>query len=516
MKRRDFVKNISFASIGSPFLLNDLKFQTIGKPLFPVQKSAEDKVLVIIRLGGGNDGLNTLFPMDSYDNLVNHRSNIIVPENQLLPITNSLSLHPVMTGMRDMFNDGKLGIIQNVGYPEQNRSHFRSSDIWDKGLMEPSATTGWMGRNLDHSYPNFPEDYPNSSQPDPFAISMGNEVSATCQGLMGNFCHTVSDPFATFNLSESSALNDGTYYGSHMEYLSTIIAQTNAYGSQVNDAANNGSTLSSKYDSNNLLAVQLRYIAQMISGGLQTKVYILNVTGFDTHDSQVNSTNKSQGNHSDLLKKVSDAIAAFQDDLSLLNLEERVAGMTYSEFGRQIKSNASFGTDHGDAAPLFLFGSCLGDLVTGSDPVIGTQLQDQEGVAMEIDFRDVYASILKNWFEVGEDQIQPMFEHQVTFYQFLAGCTWGLKEESESKNNLMVYPNPAISLAKLRLNSENEWIRVEVLDLNGAIVQVVFEGNLSKGEHNIPMEINDLSFGQYIVKVHKESGLETIKLVKAK
>ena len=354
MKRRDFVKNLSLASVGTPFLLNDLKFQTISKPLFPIQKSAEDKVLVIIRLGGGNDGLNTVIPLESYDNLANHRSNIIIPQNDLLSITNTLAFHPTMTGMQNMFNDGKLSIIQNVGYPEQNRSHFRSTDIWDKGLMEPSATTGWMGRNFDNSYPNFPEDYPNDSNPDPFAIKMGSEVSATCQGLMGNFSHSVSNPFDTFNLSETSALNDGSYYGSHMEYLSTIIGQTNAYGSQVNDAANNGSTLSNKYDDNNPLAVQLRYVAQMISGGLQTKVYILNINGFDTHDSQVSASDVKQGNHTDLLKTVSDAIEAFQDDLALLNLEQRVAGMTYSEFGRQIASNASLGTDHGDAAPLKL------------------------------------------------------------------------------------------------------------------------------------------------------------------
>ena len=493
-----------------------MKFQTISKPLFPIQKSAEDKVLVIIRLGGGNDGLNTVIPLESYDNLANHRSNIIIPQNDLLSITNTLAFHPTMTGMQNMFNDGKLSIIQNVGYPEQNRSHFRSTDIWDKGLMEPSATTGWMGRNFDNSYTNFPEDYQNDSNPDPFAITMGSEVSATCKGLMGNFSHSVSNPFDTFNLSENSALNDWSYYGSHMEYLSTIIGQTNAYGSQVNDAANNGSTLSNKYDDNNPLAVQLRYVAQMISGGLQTKVYILNINGFDTHDSQVSASDVKQGNHTDLLKTVSDAIEAFQDDLALLNLEQRVAGMTYSEFGRQISSNASLGTDHGDAAPLFMFGSCVGQLVTGSDPVIGTQIQNQEVLPMEIDFRDVYASVLRNWFEVGEADIQQTFEHQVTYYQFLGGCSTGLEEENLTAQSLMVYPNPAISSAKVRLETENEWTRVEIIDINGSLIDVVYEGNLSKGEHHIPMNVQDLSNGQYIIRMSKKSGVETKNFVKAK
>jgi hypothetical protein len=301
-----------------------------------------------------------------------------------------------------------------------------------------------------------------------------------------------------------------------MEYLSTIIGQTNAYGSQVNDAANNGSTLSNKYDDNNPLAVQLRYVAQMISGGLQTKVYILNINGFDTHDSQVSASDVKQGNHTDLLKTVSDAIEAFQDDLALLNLEQRVAGMTYSEFGRQIASNASLGTDHGDAAPLFMFGSCVGQLVTGSDPVIGTQIQNQEGLPMEIDFRDIYASVLRNWFEVGEADIQQTFEHQVTYYQFLGGCSTGLEEENLTAQSLMVYPNPAISSAKVRLETENEWTRVEIIDINGSLIDVVYEGNLSKGEHHIPMNVQDLSNGQYIIRVSKKSGVETKNFVKAK
>ncbi len=518
MKRRDFVKNISLASVATPFILNDLKFQAIGKELFSTVKSAEGKVLIIIRLGGGNDGLNTVIPLDQYANLTIQRSNIIIPESNILSLASNptLGLHPSMTGMQSMFNNGKMGIIQNVGYPVQNRSHFRSSDIWHTGLMDPSASTGWLGRDFDNSYPNFPADYPNTTYPDPFAISMGSEVSSTCQGVMGNFSHSVEDPTDSFNLTESTQANDGTYFGSHMQYLSTIISQTNAYGSKVQASATAGQSLSTLYDANNPIAVQLRYIAKMISGGLKTKVYILNINGFDTHDSQVSSTNVTLGNHADLLKKLSDAVRAFQDDLSLLNLEDRVAGMTYSEFGRQIASNASLGTDHGDAAPLFLFGTCIGQLVVGPNPIIGNQIVDQEGINMQIDFRDVYASVLKNWFEVPEAEIQPLFEHQVTFYGFLNGCSVGLDENSKDISKAIVFPNPAANQTTIRFNSQSEWVKIEILDLTGKSVATVFDGNLDKDTHSIPCDLTGVSSGQYIVTINKKSGVEMVKFMKVK
>ena len=150
MKRRNFVKSLALASAGTPILLNEMKFQSIGKKLFDVAKNADDRVLVIIRLNGGNDGLNTVIPRDQYSDLTIQRNNILIPETQVLPLTTEVGLHPVMTGMKSMYDSGKLGIIQNVGYPEQNRSHFRSMDIWSSGFIDTNASTGWLGRDFDN------------------------------------------------------------------------------------------------------------------------------------------------------------------------------------------------------------------------------------------------------------------------------------------------------------------------------------------------------------------------------
>ncbi len=515
MKRRSFVQSVALTSIGAPLILKRFNYGTVTKELFKTSKSAEDRVLILVRLNGGNDGLNTLIPLDQYDNLAIQRPNIIIPENQLLALNTTNALHPNMTGMRDLFDDGKLSIIQNVGYPEQNRSHFRSMDIWTSGLMAETASTGWLGRHLDQNYPNYPEDYPNTTYPDPFAISMGYDVSATCQGLMANFCQAVSNPADVFNLWETTQLNDGTYYGSHMEYLATIIAQANEYGDQINAAYAAGNTMSTMYDSNNPLAMQMRDVAQMISGGLKTKIYILNVNGFDTHDSQVESGSPHLGNHADLLKQVSDAIRAFQDDLFLLGLENRVAGMTFSEFGRQVASNASDGTDHGDAAPLFLFGTCISGGIVGPNPVIGDQIIDQEGLPMQIDFRDVYASVLKDWFEADPSDIQAQFEHTVTFFPILGACNLSL-DEKEDSNSVLVYPNPCGNTTTVRFESLGEEVTVQVRNAEGKLVKEVCSQKLNQGTHDIPIDLDGMASGSYMVNIFKDSGNFTKRFVKVK
>jgi uncharacterized protein (DUF1501 family) len=517
MKRRTFVKNVGITVAGMPIVLNNIKYQPIQKKLFNYSKSAEDRVLVIIRLNGGNDGLSTVIPLDQYDNLVIQRQNVLIPENQLLDLNqHNIAFHPEMTGMYNMFQDGQLGIIQNVGYPEQNRSHFRSMDIWSTGKLDPYEHSGWLGRYFDEKYANYPDDYPNNDYPDPFAISMGYSVSETCQGLMANFSHAVSNPFDAYNLAQNQGVDDGTYYGSHMAYLNNLIVQSNKYGSRINTAANAGNTLSTLYDSNNPIAVQLRYVAQMISGGLKTKVYILNLDGFDTHNAQVSATSVNQGRHADLLRTLSNALVAFQDDLNLLGLAERVAGFTFSEFGRQIASNASKGTDHGDAAPMFLFGQCISSQVIGPNPVVSDTVVNQAAVPMQIDFRNVYASLLKDWFMVAESDIEPLFEHTVEYIDLLGACNVGIDNVAKNKDGLTLFPNPASDKTNLQFEAKGESYTLQIIDMNGRTVIEPFSGKKLQGEQIIPIELHDLKAGFYTVRLYSEKGIKAVKLIVGK
>jgi uncharacterized protein (DUF1501 family) len=510
MSRRKFIKNMGFAMAGVPVMANGFSFGIIKDTLFNVPTNLEDRVLVIIKLNGGNDGLNTVIPLDQYDKLMLHRPNVIQPQNSIINISDTIGFHQNMSGMRNVFENGKLSIVQNVGYPNQNRSHFQSSDIWSTGIAGQNETNGWLGRNFDQNYPNYPDDYPNDTNKDPFAISMGNEVSATCQGLRGNFSVALEDPFEVINLLETDTESDNSYYGNHISFLSNTIAQSNAYGNRINIAANAGNTLSTLYTTSDL-SKQLRFVAQMISGGLQTKVYVLSLDGFDTHNAQTINNNATQGKHAELLKELSEGIAAFQDDLRLLDLEKRVAGITFSEFGRQIKSNAGYGTDHGDAAPMFLFGSCISASVIGNNPDIPNAELDQEGVPMQIDFRDIYASVLKDWFGAPEQQIQGLFTHQVQFYPLFRGCDTviGLEE-----NNIILYPNPCKETLNIKLNTLEETVTIKIINLLGQSLGNFYQENVSIGLQNISINTSRLSLGTYILSVEKKSGNVSKKFIK--
>ena len=516
MKRRQFIKNVALTSASLPFVSNGFGMQALSQKLFNFSTGAEDRVLVMIRLNGGNDGLNTVIPLDQYANLMMHRSEIIIPQNQILSVTPEVGFHPQMQGMKGLFDQGKLSVVQNVGYPEQNRSHFRSMDIWTSGSLDVNETRGWLGRYFDSYNPNYPSGYPNVTYPDPFAISMGSEVTATCQGIAANFSHAVSNPNNAVNLYQGGFVNDGSYYGEHVEFVGTIIEQTNSFGQVIHAAAQAGSSLSAMYDPSNNLATQLKYVAQMISGGLKTKVYVLSLGGFDTHDNQADATNLLAGTHRGLLKTVSDAIAAFQDDLQLLGLEQRVVGMTFSEFGRQIESNASLGTDHGDAAPLFLFGTCIQSGIIGPNPTIASSLPDQAGIAMQIDFRDVYASILRDWFQVPTNEVQQLFAHQVQFYSLAGTCNVSLEEQALANGSMLVYPNPTPSSVHLKVNLEEGRTMGELRDANGATVKMYFDQNFSSGVHTIFCDMDGLASGTYFLVIRNNEKTLLEKVVKMK
>lgn len=516
MKRRQFIKNVALTSASLPFVSNGFGMQALSQKLFNFSTGAEDRVLVMIRLNGGNDGLNTVIPLDQYANLMMHRSEIIIPQNQILSVTPEIGFHPQMQGMKGLFDQGKLSVVQNVGYPEQNRSHFRSMDIWTSGSLDVNETRGWLGRYFDSYNPNYPSGYPNVTYPDPFAISMGSEVTATCQGIAANFSHAVSNPNNSVNLYQGGFVNDGSYYGDHVEFVGTIIEQTNSFGQVINAAAQAGSSLSGLYDPTNTLATQLKYVAQMISGGLKTKVYVLSLGGFDTHDNQADATNLQAGTHRGLLKTVSDAIAAFQDDLQLLGLEQRVVGMTFSEFGRQIESNASLGTDHGDAAPLFLFGTCIQSGIIGPNPTIGSSLPDQAGIAMQIDFRDVYASILRDWFQVPANEVQQLFAHQVQFYSLAGTCNVSIEEQALANGSMLVYPNPTPSSVHVKVNLQEGRAMGELRDANGATVKTYFDQNFSGGVHTIFCDMDGLASGTYFLVIRNNERTLLEQVIKMK
>ncbi len=478
LSRRDFIRLGSAVSV--PLTLGG--FPMVARAMNPAEiyDPNNDKVLVLVQLQGGNDGLNTLYSLANYSNLKAVRSNIIVPDNQILMLDNQNALHPAMTGMQTLWNNQSLGILNAVGYPNQNRSHFRSTDIWHTASdSEEYLTTGWLGRVFDKDYSDYPTGYPNSDYPHPFALTMGSMVSETCQGNYINYSLALDDPDnpGSVLVGAGSDINNDCY-GEALTFVNETAGQANAYGQAISEAASLGSNLSSKYEEfgNPELASKLKHVARLISGGLQTKVYVVQLGSFDTHDGQVEKEDTTQGNHAELLKHLSDSIYAFQDDLEQLGVSDRVAGMTYSEFGRRIRSSASYGTDHGTANAMFVFGSCINNVVHGDAPVIGTDVGVDDGVPMQFNFRNVYGTFLTDWLgaetPVVKNLIYPDFEALPLFKDgcgILKSDSIATTVPSVSENSTVkVYPNPVKGTLNIRINGGNaNGVRMELYNSVG-------------------------------------------------
>ena len=518
MKRRKFLQSSSL-SLGVPMMLNGIGLSTITKSkLFNTINFENDRVLVLINLVGGNDGLSTLIPMDSFDQLANYRPNIYLPENTLLDLGDSMALHPSLTGVKSMYDDAKVNFIHDVGYPDQNRSHFRSSDIWTSGSpSNENWTSGWLGRFFDQKVPGFPEGYPNTDFPDPIAISLGSTVSNTCQGAITNFSLVVNDPFELSDLSSGGdTFVPDNYYGDELQFLRTSVQQTNQYSEIIVDAANSGANMVDYPETR--LGEQMKHIARLISGGLQTKVYVANLGGFDTHADQVQEGDTTTGDHANLMQQVGDAMKAFQDDIGSLGLSDRVVGMTFSEFGRQIISNDSLGTDHGNAAPLIVFGNCVNPGFMGEVTPIGPDVESKEGVPYQFDFRDVYGSILMDWFEVDESEVQSLLYSDFSYMPILNPCTpTSLDILPEAKNglNLNCFPNPTKGPMQISFDSLDEQISARILDMSGRQVRTIFDRRLTKGAHQFSYDVSDLLAGAYLLRLETDKGRQmTTKVLK--
>ena len=519
MKRRQFLKTTT-AAAATPIFVNGIAVSALANSsLFSSINGESDRVLVLIQLNGGNDGLNTFIPLDYYDNLANLRSNVLIPENNLLTFEDTIGLHPNMTGIKNVYENAQMSVIQSVGYPQQNRSHFRSTDIWTSGSSSSEfVNTGWLGRYFDEQYANYPEEYPNEDCPDPFAITVGSQVSQTCQGLGGNFSIAINDP-TNLNPLATGGSDDvpDTLYGMELEFLRQTIEQTNAYGDSVTAAADLGVNMVD-YPADNALAQKLKNVALMISGGLQTKVYIVSIGGFDTHANQVEINDPTIGEHATLLSSLSQAIEVFQADLNAQDLDQRVIGMTFSEFGRRIRSNASFGTDHGDAAPMILFGSCVNPGIVGDNPVIGTedQVGIETGVPMQFDFRDIYGSILMDWFEIEETMVQNLLYNDFNYMPILEPCletNTGNLSFSKAGLNLKASPNPVLSETLISFDSANELVALTVANANGQVIETLINKTLQAGEHQITFDASHLAAGNYYVNLRMEDGRQKTILI---
>jgi uncharacterized protein (DUF1501 family) len=522
MKRRHFLRNMIPASAIFPSLVNGFTVKAFGAAGFFESLSGaadNDHVLVIIQLSGGNDGLNTLVPIVNYGDYMAQRSNIAIPLDKVLPLSgySKSGLHPSMTGMQLMYNEEKLSILYSVGYPEPNQSHFRSTDIWLTGAdADQYLTTGWTGRFLSTTYENFPIGYPNATMPDPLAIQIGSIISTTFMGPGGFTAMAVPTDIDFYNLI--SATTDpvpDSPMGTELTYLRTVARQTNKYADVIVSAAAKAGSQAS-YPANNYLAAQLKTVAKLISGGLKTKVYMVEMGGFDTHGGQVQGGNTATGNHAELLKNVSQAISAFQADLTQLGLGKRVIGMTFSEFGRRIKSNGSLGTDHGSAQPVFLFGEPVKQGVLGNPPDLPSSLTTESSLPMQYDFRSVYATVLRDWFCVDPADVSTMLYKNYQYLPLIEGSACTIEQPPSLLGDKLIRndPNPFVGSTTITFKTDGGYTLVQVFDVSGRLVGIPVSATYAQGEYRVVFDATTLAAGIYYARFQNGSTQQVRTMIK--
>lgn len=387
LTRRDILRGGGMLAIGlmaPPWLASVAKADMVrgarGGKVDP------DAVLVVVQLSGGNDGLNTVVPITS-DAYYKMRPTLGIPKDQALGFADGLGFHPAMSGVHELYKQGKVAVVQNVGYPNPNRSHFRSMDIWQSASPDDALRNGWVGRHFDIEL--------SSGAIDPVAaIGLSTEkpraltaakASIPCFASLADIQSMVGDADMEKLLRDvqGSAAADGTTQRAVQQASLSALDAIAALNSKLKNYTPTGA-----YAANEPFAQGFKQIAQLVAVSPQTRVIYFSVGGFDTHSRQADA-------HQRLMKGFSDAVKVFQDELAAIGKADKVLTMVFSEFGRRTYENGSAGTDHGSAAPMFLIGSRVKGGVYGPNPDLA-DLQDGD-VRFKTDFRQVYATALDGW-----------------------------------------------------------------------------------------------------------------------
>lgn len=521
--------------------------------------SCSDNILVLVQLFGGNDGLNTFIPLDQLSVLNSVRQNVTIPQTNLRFATSvnngsatlgsrstistkyaDMAFHPAMEGVYDLFESNKMSIVMGCSYDKPDFSHFRGTDIWMMGAdSNEFLRSGWIGRDLEAQYSNvgFPDPsvLTSNGYTDPLCINMGSIAPLAFNASTG-----VAAGVAVTSISNDYPLLGGfgdtapaTCAGDELKFLRQVAIDTDKYNARIVAAGNAQKTnMSTKYG-NDSLSSQLKNVARLIKGGLKTRVYMVNMGGFDTHTSQVGS-NVYDGNHASLLWNVSRAISGFQDDLEKMGVADKVMGMVFTEFGRTVKSNGGKGTDHGRSTPIWLFGTPLkGGTRFGTNPVLTNvntgQFETQ--VPMQFDYRSVYYTLMKQWFGLNQTQMESVFggatkvakyatqEHDLIKDNLRVAVCNTTTSVDESKIVISsealsdAYPNPVDDSAVINFNSDGGYVKIELFDITGASRGVLVDQDVPEGSHQCKFERKDLKSGIYVVKMKNNGKNESKKLV---
>ena len=539
MKRRNFIKLTATASAIGLLPGQMSHALNIGKKY--INCDISNRKLVLIYLGGGNDGLNTIVPLNQYDLYSNLRPTIKVSDsgaNSFINLDSSLDdnqqvgLHPSLTGFKNLYDSGYLRILQSVGYPSQNKSHFASTDVYSTGNDGNSwlngGDSGWIGRFIESYY------YDLVQQTFPIGVEIGSKTSSL--GFHGAEEHGLSlniegqDASGFYSVlsglgGEAPSFIPNSHYGEELQYIIDNDQITTLYSEAISNAFNNGSNSTSYDDSD--LSNQLKTVARLISGGLESKVYLVKLNGFDTHFSQIQSANDIQGDHNELLTELNNAISSFMQDISGQGFQDDVVGLTFSEFGRKAKENGNLGTDHGEIAPMFVFGSAINGGVSGTNPDLteATQNNNWQLETFQFDYRETLGTLLQDYLGADDNAIDSTFFNHTSNESFtenkiqdLIKPEYSVEENcmsntlSDNNSELKIFkitPNPFVNEIRI-LNSDYEYeFSYVILDLNGRIIMSGV--SIANSSINLDNIIN----GIYFIRINFDNRVETHRIIKS-
>lgn len=509
MHRRRFLRNsllstiaATFANRGHALALSENIFSHVPTAMEPPSR---DRVLVYFWMSGGNDGLNTIIPFANPDYAA-LRPKLAIKNP--LPLSSSLGWHPSLTGLKSLYDSGVVALMQNVGVPFQKDYAYDALNVWLCGSDNKDRfNSGWLGRYLSTRFPNFPEDLTDYFPGIEFVFkdSISFKTPSKSYGL------------SLTNLQQEYSLIQGTDPSGHIPasfehfktlqaYISKIIEQdiTEIWNmKKTNDAITNKAA----YPTGDI-AEQLKLVARLIAGGNKTPIYIVYMTGFSIWTNQVDPNDSSKGIHANVLKLFSDVITAFMDDLLLLGVDDRVLLMTGSEYGRKPIEDSG-GVGRGNGAPHFVIGQKVNGGTYGHDPDL-VNLDPMGGLVPEFDFRQIYASVLEQWFCVPKEVVR----NNILFGDFptiaLTICPPVNSVVDEKPGAFFLsqnYPNPVYINAETRGRTTFTFrcpagnVRLKIFDGNGREVMTVFDGDMRAGHHEMIAQLSHLAAGSYLYRL---------------
>lgn len=394
--RRSFLQTLGLAG-GVGLTMGGFGLEALASAPLSLMSNGDvnNRILVLIRLKGGNDGLNMIVPVYDYSRYKNNRPTIALAHNDLISLDNDgrFAMPKTMTKLKSLWDNGKMKVINSVGYPDHNLSHFTSSDIWNSAnqdIESDADKSGWLGRYLLNRNPDYLANLPEV--PGAIKVSSGSSIAYQTPDRI-DLAVNFNTPDKLIEVAQkgfiydTDNLPDDCYYGDQVGYLRSILNITYKYAPVISQAYGAGSNAVAY--SNNELSRQLAIVARLIKGNLGTRLYMVTLDGFDTHENQ-------NINHPRLMNDISAAISEFYADLEAGDKDGDVLSMTFSEFGRRVRENEG-GTDHGTAAPVMFFGPALeSNGFLGKNPDLG-DLDNNGNLKHGVDFRSVYATILESW-----------------------------------------------------------------------------------------------------------------------